>query len=157
MYTSKEVFIKDYEREAKLTLSCFKELNDEALEQAVSEKDRTLGEIAWYITQSLGGFASLTGETFEGASFGSERPETAEEIAQAYETTYQNVLASYQSSVTDDNLSDEVDFFGTPMPKGGILHAANTHQVHHRGQMSVLMRQADLHIPSIYGSSRDDQ
>lgn len=43
------------------------------------------------------------------------------------------------------------------MQKGALLQAANLHQVHHRGQMTVLMRQAGLHVPSIYGPSRDDK
>ncbi|TDL99004.1 hypothetical protein ERX27_00750 [Macrococcus brunensis] len=158
MYTSKDSFIQEYEREGQLTLNCLKELTDESLQQAVTENDRTLGEIAWHITQSAGGFASLTGETFEGARFTPDSaPDSAEEIADIYEKTYKSVLDSYQQTLTDANLLDEADMFGTKMPKGALLQAANLHQVHHRGQMTVLMRQADLHVPSIYGPSRDDK
>ena len=158
MYTSKAAFIEEYEREGQLTLNCLRELTDDSLKQAVSEQDRTLGEIAWHITQSVGGFASLTGESFEGARFTPDSaPDSAEEIADIYEKTYKSVVASYQNSLSDDNLSDEVDMFGTKMRKGALLQAANLHQVHHRGQMTVLMRQAGLHVPSIYGPSRDDK
>ncbi|TDM12236.1 DinB family protein [Macrococcus lamae] len=158
MYTSKDAFINEFERESQLTLNCLRELTDESLAQAVTEKDRTLGELAWHITQSLGGFASLSGESYEGAGFNDEAaPESAQELADIYEKTFQSVLSSYKQTVTDDNLTDEVDFFGTPMPKGALLHTANLHQVHHRGQMTVLMRQAELHVPSLYGPSRDDQ
>jgi uncharacterized damage-inducible protein DinB len=30
------------------------------------------------------------------------------------------------------------------------------HEIHHRAQMTVLMRQAGLKVPGIYGPSRDE-
>ena len=30
------------------------------------------------------------------------------------------------------------------------------HQCHHRGQMSVLMRQAGIRVPGIYGPAREE-
>ena len=31
-----------------------------------------------------------------------------------------------------------------------------THQIHHRGQMTVLMRQAGLVVPGIYGPAKEE-
>jgi uncharacterized damage-inducible protein DinB len=30
------------------------------------------------------------------------------------------------------------------------------HEVHHRGQMTVLMRQAGLEVPGVYGPAREE-
>ncbi|MEA3297729.1 MAG: DinB family protein, partial [candidate division Zixibacteria bacterium] len=30
------------------------------------------------------------------------------------------------------------------------------HQIHHRGQMTVLMRQAGIKVPSLYGPAKED-
>ena len=30
------------------------------------------------------------------------------------------------------------------------------HQIHHRGQLTVLMRQAGLRVPSLYGPAKED-
>ena len=35
------------------------------------------------------------------------------------------------------------------------LHVLVVHQAHHRGQMTVLMRQAGLLVPSIYGPVKE--
>jgi uncharacterized damage-inducible protein DinB len=31
-----------------------------------------------------------------------------------------------------------------------------SHEIHHRGQMTVLMRQAGLKVPGVYGPSREE-
>ena len=35
------------------------------------------------------------------------------------------------------------------------LYVLVSHQTHHRGQMTVLMRQAGLHVPSTYGPTKE--
>jgi uncharacterized damage-inducible protein DinB len=36
------------------------------------------------------------------------------------------------------------------------LQALISHEIHHRGQMTVLMRQAGLKVPGIYGPAREE-
>lgn len=157
MFRIKQDFINQYRMEANTTIACLKELTDESLDQAVSELDRTLGEIAWHIVQSVGGFADKAGVKVEGATFGAPQPETISEMVEAAETIYNNTLSAYDASLTDESLIEMIDFFGATMPKGHLLYSMIAHQAHHRGQMTVLMRQANLRIPPIYGPSRDSQ
>ena len=154
MYTSKQQLVQDVKMLTATTQTCINELTDESLSQAVSEKDRTLGEIAWHITTSVVGFANQAGLKAEGAGFGADMPESAEAMKQAYQENANAVIKQYEA-LTDEDLMKEVDFFGHPMPMGALLSAYTLHEVHHRGQMTVLMRQADLKVPSIYGPSRD--
>ena len=37
-----------------------------------------------------------------------------------------------------------------------MLSALIRHEAHHRGQMTVLMRQAGLTVPGVYGPSREE-
>jgi len=37
-----------------------------------------------------------------------------------------------------------------------VLVSLITHQAHHRGQMTVLMRQAGLKVPGVYGPAREE-
>ncbi|WP_414049337.1 DinB family protein [Macrococcus animalis] len=157
MFRIKQDFINQYRMEANTTIACLKELTDESLDQAVSELDRTLGEVAWHVVQSVGGFADKAGIKVDGATFGAPMPETVKDIVEAAETIYNNTLAAYDSSLTDEALIELVDFFGMNMPKGHLLYSMIAHQAHHRGQMTVLMRQADLKVPPIYGPSRDTE
>ena len=42
------------------------------------------------------------------------------------------------------------------MAPGLTLQVLVVHQAHHRGQMTVLMRQAGLEVPGVYGPSRQE-
>lgn len=46
--------------------------------------------------------------------------------------------------------------FGQKMSKGEILFFLIQHQIHHRGQMTILMRQAGLTVPGLYGPSKEE-
>ncbi|WP_420494205.1 DinB family protein [Macrococcus psychrotolerans] len=157
MFRSKNDFITQYRLEGETTLACIRELTDESLTQAVTELDRTLGELTWHIVQSLGGFAERAGISVEGANYSSSMPETKAEILEEAEKIVNNTLAAYEASLTDENLNDDVDFFGHNLAKGVLLYSNITHLAHHRGQMTVLMRQAGLKVPGIYGPSRDSE
>jgi uncharacterized damage-inducible protein DinB len=46
--------------------------------------------------------------------------------------------------------------YGEKWTRGFTLTSLILHQVHHRGQMTVLMRQAGLEIPGLYGPARQE-
>jgi uncharacterized damage-inducible protein DinB len=46
--------------------------------------------------------------------------------------------------------------YGMDWNKGTTLHILVTHQTHHRGQFTVLMRQAGLKVPGVYGPSKEE-
>ncbi len=56
----------------------------------------------------------------------------------------------------DAELEVEDDMYGEQWPRGKSLAALLNHQTHHRGQMTVLMRQAGLQVPGVYGPSREE-
>ena len=60
------------------------------------------------------------------------------------------------STWTDASLEEMRDMYGRPWKNGTTLRALISHQAHHRGQLTVLMRQAGLRVPGIYGPARED-
>jgi uncharacterized damage-inducible protein DinB len=46
--------------------------------------------------------------------------------------------------------------YGQTWKRRDVLMALVMHQAHHRGQMTVLMRQAGLLVPGIYGPAREE-
>jgi uncharacterized damage-inducible protein DinB len=46
--------------------------------------------------------------------------------------------------------------YGQTWKKRDVLASLILHQAHHRGQMTVLMRQAGLAVPGIYGPAREE-
>ena len=46
--------------------------------------------------------------------------------------------------------------YGESWKRGFTLDVLVRHQTHHRGQMTVLMRQAGLRVPGVCGPARED-
>ncbi|MCK6259572.1 DinB family protein [Fictibacillus sp. KIGAM418] len=46
--------------------------------------------------------------------------------------------------------------YGEKWENGLTLYILNCHQIHHRGQMTVLMRLAGLKVPGVYGPSIEE-
>ena len=46
--------------------------------------------------------------------------------------------------------------YGQTWPRGQALWGLIAHEVHHRGQMTVLMRQAGIVVPGVYGPAREE-
>jgi uncharacterized damage-inducible protein DinB len=56
----------------------------------------------------------------------------------------------------DTSLDVEDDMYGEKWKRGFTLGSLVLHQTHHRAQMTVLMRQAGLKVPGVYGPSREE-
>lgn len=156
MYRSIEDFEADWNYEAQGTLNILRALSDESLSQKVTETGRSLGFIAWHITQTLSEMLGQAGLQFESDATEGAMPETASEIASAYERDSGLVTEVVKTGWTNDELTDEIEMYGQTWKKGIALHALIAHQIHHRGQMTVLMRQAGLKVPGIYGPAKEE-
>jgi uncharacterized damage-inducible protein DinB len=61
-----------------------------------------------------------------------------------------------RTHLTDDDLARMVPMYGESWSLGQVLLALVVHEIHHRGQMTVLMRQAGLVVPGVYGPAREE-
>jgi uncharacterized damage-inducible protein DinB len=85
-----------------------------------------------------------------------EMPHSAKEITAAYEKGAKAVGETIMGNWSDEQLEDELPMYGENWKKGFILQALICHQAHHRGQMTVLMRQAGLKVPGVYGPAKEE-
>ncbi len=154
MYHTLEEFLQDWNYESSATQKVLDALTDESLSQAVAPGHRTLGELGWHVVTSLHLFLSSIGLEFEGAK-GEEVP-TAKEMAEGYRTTSENLVTAIKAQWNDETLKEVKELFGQQMPVTVTLGMLNTHQIHHRGQMTILMRQAGLKVPGVYGPSKEE-
>jgi uncharacterized damage-inducible protein DinB len=81
---------------------------------------------------------------------------TVEELISQYETDANEVAKIVEANWSDDHLEDIIKMYGMDWNKGTTLHILVTHQTHHRGQFTVLMRQAGLKVPGVYGPSKEE-
>ncbi|KAB2332100.1 hypothetical protein F7731_17565 [Cytobacillus depressus] len=156
MFHSIDDFINLWGHEGNSTQKVLDALTDESLNQQVTADHRTLGRLAWHVVTSLDEMLSRTGLKFEGAKHDGPVPTSAKEIAEQYRTSNENMVAAIKAQWTDDSLKEVDDMYGEKWPKGLTLSIINSHQIHHRGQMTVLMRQAGLRVPGVYGPSLEE-
>ncbi|WP_203247022.1 DinB family protein [Sporosarcina beigongshangi] len=156
MFKTIEEFFGNWGHESGSTQKVLDLLTNSSLTQEVSPQDRTLGRIAWHVVTTLDEMVSRTGLQFEAASHVAPVPTTATEIADAYRSSSAAMVAAMKEHWTDATLNDMKDMYGEQWSVATILEILVAHQTHHRGQMTVLMRQAGLRVPGIYGPSREE-
>lgn len=156
MFVSINAFEEAWKNENVGTQKILDILTDDSLMQEVSPQDRNLGRIAWHIVTSVHEMLSRTGLKFDAAEHDTTMPETARQIAQAYRIASDLSIKAMKSQWTDATLLKKVNMYGELWPNGQTLQILISHEVHHRGQMTVLMRQAGLRVPGVYGPSREE-
>ena len=156
MYRSVEDFKKFWSMETQKTRQLFDAFTDQSLSQAVADGHRTIGRIAWHIVTTIPEMCSRTGLAFNAVKHDAPVPTSAKEIASKFQATADELLAQVSSNWNDQTLLTTDDMYGEQWPKGETLRALIVHQTHHRGQLTVLMRQAGLKVPGVYGPSKEE-
>jgi uncharacterized damage-inducible protein DinB len=155
-----QVFFTTWDEEAKKTSAMLHALPKGQYDFRPDPSGRSLGELAWHLAEMEGymGFGIERGKFEMGVRPpGIERPKSIEALAPGYERVHKDALESVQKLVPAD-LDREIMFFtGSMMPIREILWTALLHhQIHHRGQLSVLCRLAGGAAPGTYGPNREE-
>lgn len=156
MFTTVKEFKEEWLQEAALTQKVLDALTDASLQQSVWSGGRTLGRIAWHITINIPQFLNRFGVVIEAVKVAAGVPISAKEIAETFRSVSANVAVGAQEQWTDATLTQVQDFFGRELPNAVILSQLIRHMIHHRGQMTILMRQAGLNVPGVYGPSKEE-
>lgn len=156
MYQTIQEFLDDWQLESEYTLTLFRVLTDDSLSQKVSPEGRSLGRLAWHITFSVGEMMMHSGLEMEEHGVEETVPASAAEIIQIYKRSSRSLAKALKLQWTSDMLKNTVDMYGEAWSRSKVLTVLIRHQAHHRGQMTVLMRQAGLKVPGIYGPSREE-
>ena len=149
-------FATTWRSESSITSRVLGALTDPSLEQRVTARDRSLGDIAWHLATAIPEMAAGTGLVIPGGDHRAPAPTSARKIRDAYDEAAAALLAAVVESWTDTALQLEDMMYGESWKRGLTLSVLIVHEIHHRGQMTVLMRQAGLSVPSIYGPNREE-
>ncbi len=156
MYRTINDFVSDWNHDLEETTKLFRNLTDESLGQKVTEDGRNLGFIAWHIVLTIGEMPGHVGLNADAPAIDAPVPASAAEIVSAFEKAARSLGDAVASNWTDDTLLEEDNMYGENWKRGKTLLALILHQAHHRGQMTVLMRQAGLRVTGIYGPAKED-
>ncbi len=156
MFRTISDFVYVWSQELEATQKILKHLTDRSLPTAVNPEGRTLARLAWHIVTTIPEMMSKTGLVLTGAGEHDPVPATAKAIFKAYNDVGISLLEQIQSRWTDASLEESDEMYGERWKRRETLKVLVFHQIHHRGQMTVLMRQAGLAIPGMYGPTREE-
>jgi uncharacterized damage-inducible protein DinB len=156
MYRRIEDFLLSWEYESASTSKIMSAMTDDSLKQPVAPGHRNLGRIAWHLALTISEMMGKTGLPVEGPGEEAPVPGTAAAIKQAYDDASASLAREMKSRWNDETLEVEDDLYGEAWKRGMTITALVMHQAHHRGQMTVLMRQAGLKVPGIYGPTLEE-
>ena len=156
MYTTIDEFVQEWNAEGASTQKVLDALTDASLAQPVSPNDRTLGRIAWHVVTSVPEMLGAFGITVNPVQNTTTVPTSAKAIADGFRDVSAAAADAVRSQWTDASLKEVHNVFGMELPRGSSLALLIKHIIHHRGQMTVLMRQAGLKVPGVYGPAREE-
>ncbi len=158
MFRRVEDFKEIWKAEAEKTAAVFAAIPSAALGQAVNAEHRDLRRMAWHIVESAVEMPVQAGITIPefplvDGHLGAPPADTGALVA-----TYTKIAEALHDRIGSWNnaeLGRSFDCYGEKWSGGFLLWVLVTHQTHHRGQMTVLMRQAGLKVPDIYGPAKE--
>ncbi|MFZ5981889.1 MAG: DinB family protein, partial [Candidatus Zixiibacteriota bacterium] len=151
-----ESFEKSYNILINGTGKILDTLTDDSLNQSVTDDHRTLGRMAWHIITTIPEMMGAIGLKVTTVAKEAPLPKSADEIRKSYRAVTAELLEQIKKSWTDETLFKIDDLYGEKWPRGLTLKILTDHEIHHRGQMTVLMRQAGLPVPGVFGPSKEE-
>ena len=155
MFRRIEDFTQAWTYESEATLKVLRALTEPALAQPVAPGGRTLGRLAWHLVLSLSEMMQHAGLAVVGPGEDAPAPPLAGMI-QLYEDGARAVGYAVSRQWTDAMLAETIPMYGEQWTRGATLMSLMVHQAHHRAQMTVLMRQAGLKVPGVYGPAAEE-
>lgn len=156
MYQSISEFVADWQNESQASQKLFDALSDDSLNQKVYEGGRSLGKIAWHIVQTLPEMNGQAGLELDKGVMKEDVPVQASTISENYKKLANQLIEEIQNKWTDDKLSEVIEVYGEQWSRSKVLEVFIRHEIHHRAQLTVLMRQAGLKVPGLYGPSQEE-
>lgn len=155
MYQTGNDFLQHYGYESATTQNVLNALTDESLATSKGEGQHNLGQIAWHIATAFG---YMTQAAWEMPEYTYEAPAglTAKQIQEKF-TQFTARVNEITAGKSSDDMAQQHRFFDTyDWSLGQALGVMISHEIHHRGQITVLMRQAGLTVPNIYGPNYEN-
>ena len=137
-YTKIEDFLKEWSFETKMTQKVFAAIREDLAYTFPNNNGRTMARIE---------IAEVDKDFL---------PESMREIERLYEIVSAVLVEKIKDFWTDANLKDINELYGQKWSIGLTLGILLKHEIHHRGQLTLLMRQAGLKVPGVYGPAQEE-
>jgi len=156
MYQKMNDFLEEWKEEYEATIKVLSNIPDSVKSVKDNENIRSLERLAWHITQTVTEMPKSCGITEADPLEGMDIPATFSEIIDLYKTHSSNLYEILNQKWTDADLIREMKIYGQTWQGRKILSILIKHQIHHRAQMTILMRLQNLKVPGIYGPAKEE-
>ena len=156
MFRKLEDFYAVWNYESDSTLKMFEAISADRFKNTGSENIRSIARLAWHITESIAEMLNHAGLPLDGISDASNETNDLLKLISEYKKSSASLIAKLKANWSDDILDEKVNMYGDMWEKGQVLSVLIRHQSHHRGQLSILLRQEGLVIPGMYGPTKEE-
>ena len=155
--------LEELEQEAQTTRRVLERIPEDQMNWRPHPKARTLGEVAFHVATVPGSVAEFIASPSPAQfpDFIDPSPPRAAELIPALDESIakaKQILGDMDDATimaTWRMMDGEREVFA--LPRVSLLRSIMlNHWYHHRGQLTVYLRQLDIPIPSIYGPSADE-
>ena len=157
-----DAFLTEFDAEMATTRRLLERVPAERLDWKPHGKSRSLGELATHVTE-----LPRWGLRFQAAtwSIGSEKAPAMSNAAEFLARFDENVAGARAgiAALSDAQMEEEFtvlrptgDTFLRLKRRSLVRRVLLNHLIHHRGQLTVYLRQNDVPLPSIYGPTADE-
>lgn len=161
MFRTIEDFSRAWTYERAKTLGVIAAIPNAKLATPTGDAHRNLGQLAWHLVESCVELPGHLGLKPQGPPLNEDGfiadpvASKTDKIHASYAMASASVAEKVAKHWRDADLLKEEPIYGETWKRGYALYILVTHQAHHRGQMTVLMRQAGLTVPEVYGPTKE--
>ena len=154
--------LQELEQEAHTTRRVLERVPNAQLTWRPHKKARTLGELALHVASVPGAIAAIATQTqIQAPQFTDPSPKNASELIPALDEAVakaKNLLGGMDDAALNSMwrmMQGDREIFA--VPRVALLRSVMlNHWYHHRGQLTVYLRELGVPVPSIYGPSADE-
>ncbi|MFL5534485.1 MAG: DinB family protein [Gemmatimonadales bacterium] len=163
MVTVKDI-LQELEQESQATRRVLERLPDNRLQWKPHSKSMSLGQLAMHVANLPGAIAEVSTAPSFDVNTPVPRPE-ADSTAQVLEAFEASMIRARQilEAMDDAELAAPWRMMQGnrelwSIPRGAFLRSVMlNHWYHHRGQLTVYLRQTGASLPAVYGDSADER
>jgi uncharacterized damage-inducible protein DinB len=160
--TIADALLQELEQEAQATRRVLERVPADKLGFKPHEKSWTLGQLALHLAQLPGGIADLSSRSpAQAPQFNQASAKDAAELIPAFEASLARAREVLAGATDEELMADWVLLDGDQeiwrVPRMALLRMLMlNHTYHHRGQLTVYLRELSVPVPAIYGPSADE-
>ncbi len=139
MYSNVQDFLMQYGYESGNTNKLLAAVSEAHFNEEPNEHVRSTGRLSWHIAKAVSEFGALLPITVTKVGE-ADKTTTPAAAAALHSRSAAELMAAVQSTITNEMLGNEINAWGMKMTVSSLLWMLITHEIHHRGQLQVVMR-----------------